>query len=258
MHFFINEDSIQEQFFLKENADQAIKIIITVILKIKKSLKNDCRVMKNSMMINRSFIKNTPFHKTIGNLTKNQQRLFYHLIMNDTLDWNSGIERLHNINSRYVIESMNNKVVTKTSVAEAAEYRIGNIEETNVLVNFISSSYSKKKHVVVVKDENTSDKINLDCIEKENDIEKYIVPKKLESFVRDNSMRFTETKHNDSKCRARVFLDTQNNYYWHLDTLHKDHYEVYCKDKKHIGTSDLEGNIDVKRKKSGRVLLFSN
>lgn len=52
-----------------------------------------------------------------------------------------------------------------------------------------------------------------------------------------------------------VYKELKTNCFWHLDNLHRDHYEVYNSEEAHIGTADLAGNVDPSRRISGRNLL---
>ncbi len=43
---------------------------------------------------------------------------------------------------------------------------------------------------------------------------------------------------------GRVYKEISTNYFWYLDTLHRNHYEVFDKSGKHIGEATLSGEID--------------
>ncbi len=49
-----------------------------------------------------------------------------------------------------------------------------------------------------------------------------------------------------------VFEEINTGYYWYLDNLHKNEYEVFNAQKEHIGVADLQGNIDASQKINGR------
>ena len=65
-------------------------------------------------------------------------------------------------------------------------------------------------------------------------------------LVRDN---FKHTR------GAQVYLEQNTHYYWYLDTLHREHFEIFDQfGKKHLGVSDLcplklkEGTAEIKKK----------
>lgn len=77
------------------------------------------------------------------------------------------------------------------------------------------------------------------------------IPEKFE--LADNP-EFRKTSHQVKG--AIVYGHRTTGRYWHIDTLHKDHFEVYDPDGKHLGIADLNGNIDTtKREKDRRIAL---
>ncbi len=50
-----------------------------------------------------------------------------------------------------------------------------------------------------------------------------------------------------------VYEEIKTGYFWYLDNLHKDHYEVFDSTRNHFGVADLDGNIDVTKRKKGRT-----
>lgn len=51
-----------------------------------------------------------------------------------------------------------------------------------------------------------------------------------------------------------VYKDIINNQYWHLDSLHKNEYEVYDEHGWHYGVSDLKGVLDTSKAIAGRKI----
>jgi hypothetical protein len=51
-----------------------------------------------------------------------------------------------------------------------------------------------------------------------------------------------------------VFQENETGYYWYLDNLHKDEYEVFNATKEHIGTANLDGELDTTQKVNGRKI----
>ena len=51
-----------------------------------------------------------------------------------------------------------------------------------------------------------------------------------------------------------VYREIDTGYYWYLDNLHKNHYEVFDRKGQHIGTANTDGVIDPSKQVSGRTL----
>lgn len=51
-----------------------------------------------------------------------------------------------------------------------------------------------------------------------------------------------------------VYREIGTGYYWYLDNLHKNHYEVFDGHGQHIGTANTDGVIDSSKKVNGRTL----
>lgn len=51
-----------------------------------------------------------------------------------------------------------------------------------------------------------------------------------------------------------VYREIDTGYYWYLDNLHKNHYEVFDRNGQHIGTANTDGVIDPSKKVNGRTL----
>ena len=73
----------------------------------------------------------------------------------------------------------------------------------------------------------------------------------INAFLR-NSERFIRTKFVQQG--ATVFQEKSTSYYWYLDNLHKNEFEVFNSNKEHIGVANLEGIIQPNSKIDGRVI----
>ena len=51
-----------------------------------------------------------------------------------------------------------------------------------------------------------------------------------------------------------VYREIDTGYYWYLDNLHKNHYEVFDRNSQHIGTANMDGYIDTTKKVDRRIL----
>jgi hypothetical protein len=149
----------------------------------------------------------------------------------------------------------NKKNLFGTSLAESCE-------RDKIVISFIHSNYSKPK-LEVIKNHNSIVIDNL-CV-KEHYIEiaynrgqidksKYFERKLAFGKIAllDDESQFENTG-KISKQGTPVYKDRAKRY-WHLDNIH-NHYEVYNREKKHIGVADMQGKIDYSRKVNGRNLI---
>lgn len=51
-----------------------------------------------------------------------------------------------------------------------------------------------------------------------------------------------------------VYREIDTGYYWYLDNLHKNHYEVFDRNNQHIGVANMDGDIDCTKRVDGRTL----
>lgn len=50
-----------------------------------------------------------------------------------------------------------------------------------------------------------------------------------------------------------VYREIDTGYYWYLDNLHKNHYEVFDRNGQHIGTANMDGYIDTTKKVDRKI-----
>ena len=53
-----------------------------------------------------------------------------------------------------------------------------------------------------------------------------------------------------------IYKELNTGYYWYLDNLHKDHYEVFDKNCNHIGEASMEGILDRNKAEPGRTITL--
>lgn len=143
------------------------------------------------------------------------------------------------MNDSYVYLHSN---ISGSSIAEACE-------RDKVIISFTCSEYSSKELDIVKNEENIIidnlfDNGHYDNLLKNRGI---VIP-----FSLKNSIRFSKTSSiNQGQI---VYKEFNTNRFWCLDNLHKNHYEVFDSTNNHIGTADLDGNIDTSKKVKGRKL----
>ncbi len=53
---------------------------------------------------------------------------------------------------------------------------------------------------------------------------------------------------------ATIFEEIKTRYFWYIDNLHKDHFEVFNAIEEHIGEANLNGEIQANSKIKGRKM----
>lgn len=130
------------------------------------------------------------------------------------------------------------------SVAEACE-------RDRIIISFQGNRLFSEQQLTILKNE--TELVTLDnlfdaghytaVLEKRN----IIRPFSLEDKTRfEKQSRVVQGK--------SVYKEIATGYYWYLDNLHKDHYEVYDGNGGHIGTANMDGDIDRTKKVKGRTL----
>lgn len=87
--------------------------------------------------------------------------------------------------------------------------------------------------------------VKVPCFNNKNELLNYLTDKGVFAFSLDDTNRFIKCAGINPVQGASVYKEKGTGYFWYLDMLHKNHYEVFDKTgHKHLGEADLEGNID--------------
>ena len=81
-----------------------------------------------------------------------------------------------------------------------------------------------------------------------------IIKKRKEAipFKLEDNDDFTPTSKDNQG--SRIYRQKSTGYFWHLDNFHKNHYEVYDRNGRHLGVADMSGRLDESKKVSGRCI----
>lgn len=248
---FINECSLQGQFQTIEQFEKAIREFMDVFRSIKQKDTLNTQLYKNNVFVNFQAIKKSPFRKSLNEIRdKSLKKAFIELIFNkiNPIDWHD--QQKHQTTDRFVLTKTSQNV-TDTSIAEISERKLQRTELTYLLINFSCSDFQTPhltfqlcRLIVVVK--NQAQKICLDCLDNKNAFEEW-VQDKLDSrdFLERNSERFKRTGYYFQG--ATVYIENETKNYWYLDSFHKNHYEVFDNQGKHLGEADLSGIINTNK-----------
>jgi hypothetical protein len=94
--------------------------------------------------------------------------------------------------------------------------------------------------------------VHFPCISSVEELDLWLRTNHVKEFSLFNSSRFIRTKFVQQG--KPVFEERDTGYYWYLDNLHKDEYEVFNSQYKHIATADLNGNLNYENKAEGRTI----
>ena len=86
-----------------------------------------------------------------------------------------------------------------------------------------------------------------------SDVLSYGIGKELiKSFSLENKSKFQKT--NKIEQGQIVYRELKTGNFWYLDNLHKDHYEVFDSNGKHIAEADMDGKMILKSQIKGRSI----
>lgn len=139
---------------------------------------------------------------------------------------------------------------------EVSERNITYPEDKNLLINFNNSIKHCRNKILVFKEGKEKNSfpnkfIHVDFVSDLLELELWLNTYDKSSFSLLNRALFLRTsliQHGKP-----VFQEISTKRYWYLDNFHKNEYEVYNSQKKHIGVSDLNGIIDYSKIVSGRT-----
>ena len=241
MDILLNELSLTGQFASREQ-------FVYDALPSMMALLNEIDTSKNKLYKKQDFYKSMvtvtdSIHSIlIGNISRqfNEIRKFkrqlYQLF--DNPYWED--DRKHLSSCTYIYNGMN---VCNHSMAEACE-------RDKIVISFVHPNFSSIKLLVL---KNTKTNIELDNL---FDVGHYNTVARSRGIIVEFSLKDT-TRFNRTRLIRQgqsVYKEIKTNYYWYLDNLHKNHYEVFDSEKTHIGIADMRGKIDTSKRIPNRSL----
>ena len=258
MQFFINELSLHNQFYTANDFEKAVKEFSELFSCINEQIQAK-KLYKEAVLMSRATFLSKPFTAAFEQIkdrdlkAKFQRTIFNRL---NPKDWRK--EQVHDIDDLYIcpICDENDGLVSDTSLAEATERNLLKSTETNcIIINFKSSRFADYPSISVIK--NDTETVDLAHFDSKGDFEKWFTTTFVElkdTFLR-NENTFIRTKYKQQG--ATVFQEKATGNYWYIDNLHKDHFEVFDTQLKHLGTADMYGNIGKNTKIKGRTMDLS-
>lgn len=266
MQVFINECSLHSQFYTKDEFTYAVRVFISLFSFLRKN-KIDGNIYKvDDLFVNYKALREEFFIKSLNSISDKTLKVgTKNILLNKhkIIDWNK--ERLHSPEESFEYD---NEDVTDTSMAELAERKSRKKELTGVLVNFLRSKFENLEIAQIIK--NREHTINLECVEDERTLEKWLEKHSLLNLYKPTSkeppndrqtvLRDLQRFHATSfpfQAGRKVYQEIKTGYYWYVDSLHfgrAAHLEIFNKKKEHLGTADLDGKIDFSRAEKSKKL----
>lgn len=149
--------------------------------------------------------------------------------------------RKHSENYSYTYEGND---ICNHSVAEACE-------RDKVIVSFRDSELFREETLSILK--NGNEQIDIDNLFNAGHYSNVLHQRGIiYSFSLKDGTRFQKDRRIVQG--QNVYREIATGYYWYLDNLHKNHYEVFDGNGQHIGTANMDGVIDPGKKVNGRTL----
>lgn len=144
-------------------------------------------------------------------------------------------------------------------LAEMAERQLKYELEKYLILNCWDRYTSHRSKIMVFKDALHNDLLPHEFIALENIVSFEKLNTRLESFQNDFSL-------NDNVVFERtsffyqgksMYREKSTNRYWYLDNFHKNEYEIFDGNGRHLGTADLNGNVNSLTAVPGRIIAVN-
>lgn len=265
VQIFINEYSLQEQFFDDAEFENAVVILSLLVSRVRgREIRSS--LYKSELFISYKAFREEYFQSSLKRVSQRDIRENFERIIFDRhnpINWQT--EQKH---SAEEIFTFNEDIVTETSMAELAERKLFNKELNGAILNFINSSLPNGKPALVLKNE--EEEVFLDSFDeteafeqwlekifpsgKEYSIDSTEPPEDKQTILRDDS-RFNRIKARFQG--RRIYQELTTGRFWYADNEHTGgsaHLEVFDKRGKHIGEAGLEGDLIPNTRVKGRSI----
>jgi hypothetical protein len=266
MRVFINEKSLNSQYINVEEFESAV-IVFTSLLNNLRNIDIPQIIYKDSYIENNNAIVGINFKASLHLLRdKFIRNSFINIVFNkmNPVEWRT--EMKHSIEDSFLFNTIE---YSDTTIGEISERVLIDVKNNYLLINFTESDFKNINLINVIKNGKTN--IDVDCIDNNIDLETWIEekyhlsrlsyrtdakdpPTDLQTILRDRT-EFKKTNIR-SKDGRTVYVEINTNRYWYVDNLHfglKAHLEVFSKNHKHIGESDLNGEINTSKRDKKKI-----
>jgi len=243
MEIFINELSLESQYYSREEFQTAILNFIG-LFKVLRENNSQNQFYKDKLFTDRRYaVKNEHFKASFNRLEKDVRDVFRIIFdKHNPRDWQE--DQQHSEEIEYLCLGLNCEKVNGTSIAEAAERKLRQPDIAKLLINFTGSRFGKLPYMYlqVLKKCEPEQFADIPFVEDQDGLKKILEDRPIpQDWFLHSPDKFRRT--NRIIQGRGVFEEIETGYLWYLDNLHKDHYEVFDRDRKHRGEADLQGKL---------------
>ena len=273
MQIFINEFSLNGQYYTKEEFENSLKAITSIFYFLNQKVNNENNQIFGDFQLLSDYeaIKGFKFIAAYNKINMQLKQEFLKIVLGQgqgagksrSKNWRS--EPIHSSQDSFVYLDIHD--VSNTSIAEVTERTLQNPNNNYLLVNFINSIFCVKNFqhpdirecfsIPIVKNNSEEFLVNLDCLDNKSAIENWLRENQilknpeLKEILKDTK-RFRKIPRTGE---SNIYFEISTKRYWYLDELHKNHFEVFdSTGKNHLGIADLAGNIDETKKDPSRSI----
>jgi len=253
MEIFINELSLEGQYFTQNQFEEAVIQFMAMTDIVKKNV----QVFKEDTLIYAPTIRDEVFSASFERIADKTLKIaFRNFALSKTNAKNWKEEQLHSEEDAYYYFDESGEIqdvkLTGQTLAEIAERNLQIKDIRRLALNFMESRYESPLTICKNTEEN---KINVDCADDKDALVDWLgeIETPATNFLR-NKERFAPTSRIARKTKTKIYKEIETGYHWYFDNFHADEFEVCDKTGKHIGVADLEGNIDYSKAVKGRSI----
>lgn len=244
MDILLNELSLSGQYASREIfVEEILPTLIGVLDEIQKLFK--ATIYKNHEFYLSKVTKTDTIHDILlGDLSRQYpslrkiKRQFVSPLFAEPF-WEDS--RKHSENYSYTYEEND---ICNHSVAEACE-------RDKVIISFRDSKPYKAETLSILK--NGNEQIGIDNLVNAGHYSNVLHQRGIiYPFSLKDGTRFQKDRRIVQG--QNVYKEIDTGYYWYLDNLHKNHYEVFDRNNQHIGVANMDGDIDCTKRVDGRTL----
>jgi hypothetical protein len=268
MEIFINELSLEGQYFTETEFTQAVRIFNTLFFAIHQVKDKEIYKEDSQLLVNYEAIKGSNFMASLNRIKdKSLKQRFLEIVFDklNSKEWRQ--EQVHSPQDNFdYVSPTETRDVRNTSLAEAAERRLQHHDQLYLLVNFANSSFNQAHPQIqdcciipIVKNNEEAKPINLDGLDNKAGLKQWLEikfkwsefeynefaknpPTDKQTILRDPT-RFEKTA---VVVQGRtVYRELMTDRYW---------YEVFDKTGRHLGETDLQGNLNTVKKDFAKTI----
>lgn len=163
-------------------------------------------------------------------------------------------------NASYVLWNVDSATAKSPDMIAEIVERINkwfSFENTCLLLNMGTSVKACRDVILAFKDAKHIKSLpsafaRIQFVTNASELQIWLATEFVQKFSLSDENRFQRTGHVQQG--EQVYKEIRTGRYWYLDNLHKNEYEIFDSNLRHLGTADLEGNFDAGGRVPGRKM----